>query len=109
MTEWYHGQPYYANLAPTVYSSDFAVSSGWMWLDEFNPQDNQLVFAANASAPTSFASEPPTLQEFSYNSTTEYADGTEFVSGALNTTSPGGLGERAAPEAPTRPAQARPR
>ncbi len=89
MTEWYHGAPYYANLAAVTYSTTVSVSSGWMWMDEWNPNTDAVVFGANASAPSSFASEPSTLREFSYNSTTEYADGTEFVTGALSSTSTG--------------------
>jgi hypothetical protein len=92
MTEWYHGDPYYSNLEGVVYSTSVSISSGWMWMDEFNPSNNDVIFASNASAPTSFTSEPSTLQEFSYNSTTEYANATEFISGALNSTSPGGTG-----------------
>ncbi len=92
MTEWYHGAPYYANLADVTYTTTVPVSSGWMWMDEWNPNNNALVFEANASAPSSFTSQPSTLQEFSYNFTTEYADATEFVTGMLNSTSSGGTG-----------------
>jgi len=83
MTEWYHGEPYYANLASTVYTTNLAISSGWLWMDEFNANNEEAVFAANASAPYSFTGNPSSLQEFSYNGTTEYASGTEFVSGVL--------------------------
>ena len=84
MTEWYHGAPYYANLQQTVYSSNLSISSGWMWMDEFDGNNNQLVFAANASSPSTFGTKPDQLQEFAYNGTTEYASGLEFVTGALS-------------------------
>lgn len=84
MTEWYHGAPYYTNEAPVVYSNDnFELTSGWMWMDEFDASNFQEVFASNSSAPVSFAN-PTTLQEFSYNGTTEYADAFEFITGALS-------------------------
>jgi hypothetical protein len=86
MTEWYHGAPYYANLQETVYSTNLTISSGWMWMDEFNGNNDRLVFAGNSTSPSSFTANPNQLQEFDYNGTTEYASGVEFVTGALNGT-----------------------
>ena len=83
MTEWYHGAPYYANEAEAVYSNHaVALSSAWMWMDEYNPSIPQDVFSANTSAPVSF-SNPTRLLELSFNGTTEYGDGYEFVTGSL--------------------------
>lgn len=83
MTEWYHGAPYYENEAPVVYTNhNFELTSGWMWMDEFDASTFQEVFASNTSAPVSFA-DPTSLQEFSYNDTTEYADAFELITGAL--------------------------
>jgi hypothetical protein len=84
MTEWYHGAPYYDNEAPVVYSNPlFELTSGWMWMDEFDADTFQGVFSSNTTAPVSFA-DPTVLQEFSFNGTTEYADAFEFVTGALS-------------------------
>ena len=83
MTEWYHGAPYYANEAEVVYSGRaVALSSAWMWMDEINPSTSVDTFSANTSAPVSF-SNPTRLLELSYNGTTEYGDGYEFVTGSL--------------------------
>jgi hypothetical protein len=83
MTEWYHGAPYYANEAGVTYSNpNFALSSAWMWMDEFNGNTLQAVFSANTSAPISYG-DPTKLQEFSFNGTTEYADAYEFITGSL--------------------------
>jgi len=83
MTEWYHGSPYYADEAEVIYSNPhIALSSGWMWIDEFDANTLQGIFAANTSSPVSF-SDPTQLQKFSFNGTTEYADAYEFVTGAL--------------------------
>jgi len=88
MTEWYHSAPYYANEAEVVYSNNaFALSSAWMWIDEFNPSTSQGVFFANTSAPVSF-SNPTRLLEFSFNGTTEYADAHRFVTGSLSSSTP---------------------
>ncbi len=88
MTEWYHGDPYYANEAEVIFSNpSLGVSSAWMWMDEFNPNNNGIVFSTNTSAPISYT-DPNTLQEFSFNGTTEYSDAYEFVTGALNSTAP---------------------
>ena len=82
MTEWYHGEPYYTNEDEVLYTSDSAISSGWMWMDEFNANSGQLVFASNATSLTTFSG--PQLQEFSYEGITEYSSATSFVTGALS-------------------------
>jgi hypothetical protein len=82
MTEWYHGEPYYANLQEVNYTSDVPLSSAWMWMDEFNANNGQLVFASNATALSTFGANPTQLQEFSYGNITEYADASEFITGA---------------------------
>lgn len=83
MTEWYHGLPYYADENPIVYSNPHsALTSAWMWLDEFNAGNSSLVFENSTSSAVSFTASPA-LQEFSYNGTTEFADPFEFVTGAI--------------------------
>jgi hypothetical protein len=83
MTEWYHGVPYYANEAEVIFSNpSYALSSAWMWMDEFDANNFQGIFSANTSAPVSYT-DPSKLQEFSFNGTTEYSDAYEFVTGAL--------------------------
>jgi hypothetical protein len=83
MTEWYHGVPYFANEAEVIYSnSTLALSSAWMWMDEFNVQTFQGVFSATTPGPVSYGN-PTQLQEFSFNGTTEYSDAYEFVTGSL--------------------------
>ena len=83
MTEWYHGLEYFANEAPVAYTDTGAgVSSAWMWMDEFNASNLQPIFASNTTAPVSFST-PATPQGFSFNGTTEFADATELVTGAL--------------------------
>lgn len=83
MTEWYHGVPYYANEAEVIYFNPaFALSSAWMWMDEFNAKTFQGIFSANTSTPVSYG-DPTRLQEFSFNGTTEYSDAYEFVTGSL--------------------------
>jgi hypothetical protein len=83
MTEWYHGAPYYTDEATVVYSdTHFELDSAWMWMDEFDASTFSPVFESNSMGPVSFAS-PTTLQELSYNGTTEYADAFELITGAL--------------------------
>jgi len=84
MTEWYHGLPYFANENSVVYFNPRSgLTSAWMWMDEFDASNNASVFASNTTSPVSFAN-PAALQEFSFNGTTEFADGFEFVTGALS-------------------------
>src|SRR5208283_3606580 len=35
MTEWYHANPYYGSEGQVTYSTTQALSSAWMWIDEY--------------------------------------------------------------------------
>lgn len=84
MTEWYHGLPYFTNENSVVYFNPRSdLTSAWMWMDEFDANNNATVFASNTTSPISFT-DPSALQEFSFNGTTEFADAFEFVTGALS-------------------------
>ncbi|MGA2665740.1 MAG: hypothetical protein ABSF83_12445 [Nitrososphaerales archaeon] len=84
MDEWYHGQPFYQNGRQVVFSNPgSAVSSAWMWMDEFDASNLKALFSANTPSPVSYGGDPTTLQEFSYNGTVEYGDAYEFVTGNL--------------------------
>jgi hypothetical protein len=86
MTEWYHGDPYFANGEQVTYSdSAFGLSSAWMWMDEFNSNTLQALFSSQTSSPVAYTS-PGKLQEFSYNGTDEFSDAYEFVTGNLTST-----------------------
>jgi hypothetical protein len=86
MTEWYHGDPYFANGEQVSYSdSTFGLSSAWMWMDEFNSNTLQAVFSAETGSPVAYTS-PSKLQEFSFNGTDEFSDAYEFVTGNLTST-----------------------
>ncbi len=89
MTEWYHGEPYYNNEAEVLYTTVTPITSAWMWMDEFNADNGQLVFASNATTISSYGSDPSQLQEFSYSGITEYSSAGAFVTGALSTSSSG--------------------
>ncbi len=81
MNEWYHGAPYYANGEQVIFSNPtFALSSAWMWMDEFNANTIQSLFTANTASPVTYTN-PNSLQEFSYNGTVEYSDAYEFITG----------------------------
>ncbi|MGA2663910.1 MAG: hypothetical protein ABSF83_03105 [Nitrososphaerales archaeon] len=90
MTEWYHGEPYDSNLQETVFSSSYAMSSAWVWLDEFGTNSGQAVFSANSTIPVSFTADPTQLQEFAHGNVTVYASAYEFVTGALSGSTTGG-------------------
>jgi hypothetical protein len=81
MTEWYHGAPYYSNVAQVIYTSNFSLSSAWLWMDEFNANTLQIVFATNSSTLYTFSSNPFLLQGLSYGSITEYCDAQQFITG----------------------------
>ena len=83
MTEWYHASPYYSNEGQVTYSNPQAISSAWMWMDEFNPSDLSWsgAFGVAAAGPSSYTAAPNTLQTFSTHGATEASDAYEFVTG----------------------------
>lgn len=90
MTEWYHPQEYLSNEKEVVYmESNFAISSAWMWMDEYGSNGNNDVFSNVTSSAISFTSAPMKLHEFSANGLTEYMDAYELITGAMNATAAG--------------------
>jgi hypothetical protein len=91
MTEWYHASAYYENEQSVTYSNPgFALSSAWMWIDEFevvNDNTKQSIFFGSTTSPVSYSSNPSQLQEFSSNGATEYSNAYEFVTGSLSVVS----------------------
>jgi hypothetical protein len=87
MTEWYHGAPYYSNVQEVAYSSNFSLSSVWLWMDEFNANNFQIIFASNSTGLTTFSANPTQLQGLTYGSITEYCNALEFITGPLSGTS----------------------
>jgi hypothetical protein len=82
MTEWYHVSEYYDNELSVHYSdSSFALSSAWMWIDEWNPNNGTTLFSA--SNPFSY-SNPTELQYFSSNGAAEASDAYDFITGTAN-------------------------
>ena len=88
MTEWYHPDAYLSNEQEANYSSSFALSSAWMWIDEFECSGTSCsnitdLFSASTSSPVSFA-DPTQLQEFFTHGATEFSDAYEFITGAVS-------------------------
>ena len=82
MTEWYHADPYYGNEGEVLYSDyKFALSSAWMWMDEFNVANGQLLFSSQTSTAVTYSSSPDQLHQFSSNGASEAGDAYEFVTG----------------------------
>ena len=84
MTEWYHVSPYYGSEAEVTYSdSTFALSSGYVWADEYDTSSpNSPLF--NDLQYFSFQNTHQ-LQSFSSNGANAYADATTFITGSLTT------------------------
>ena len=82
MTEWYHADPYYGNEGEVIYSDyKFALSSAWMWMDEFNVANGQLLFSSQTSTAVTYSSSPNQLHQFASNGASEAGDAYEFVTG----------------------------
>lgn len=81
MTEWYHVDSYQGNEEEVVYSANrIALSSAWMWMDEFNVAGG-LVFRDATTSPVALSSNPSQLQPFYSNGAYEAVDSYEFVTG----------------------------
>ena len=83
MTEWYHGAPYYGQEQKVIYSNpQVGLSSALMWIDEYDVQTDQSLFAS-ASSLISYSGSS-TLQSFVSHNATEYSNAHGFVTGSLN-------------------------
>jgi len=85
MTEWYHPFPFYGNESAVAYTNYGSVkTSAWMWMDEFNANNSEVLF--QAATPSLIQYTNPDQQQFlSSLGATEYSDAFEFVTGSLVT------------------------
>jgi hypothetical protein len=82
MTEWYHTNPYYGDEQEVVYFVyGSAISSAWMWIDEFNSQNLSVLFSDYTFVPYT---NPTQLQTLSSNGATVSSDAYEFITGSLS-------------------------
>lgn len=80
MTEWYHANPYYGTEEEVIYSNfTSALTSAWMWIDEWNPYTMEILFY---SIEFVNYTNPNQLQSFSSNGATESSNAYEFVTGS---------------------------
>jgi hypothetical protein len=92
MTEWYHTEVYTGTEEAVTYSeSDFALSSAWMWIDEYNPSTGLNVFQDTTPSPVDYTSNPTILHVFSSHGASEASNAHSLVTGSL------GCGEPATP------------
>lgn len=86
MTEWYHPTAFYGNVSPVRYTNpNFALTSAWMWIDEYSCSDTSCsspksLFSDSTPAPVSYFS-PSKLHEFSSNGATEYSNAYKLITG----------------------------
>jgi hypothetical protein len=86
MTEKYYVSPFYGNTQEVDYvDTSFALSSAWMWIDEFNANTSAVLFSSSTPNPVSYAN-PNKLQSFSSNGATEYSNAHQFITGVLRPT-----------------------
>jgi hypothetical protein len=80
MTEWWHPNPYYGGEARVEYvNKTSALSSGWLWADEWVPSNGSALFSDGQYV--SF-SDPAQLQNFTTHGAVEAANGYIFITGA---------------------------
>ena len=102
MTEWYHVLPYSGNEGKVTYTNTVsALSSAWLWIDEFNPASTgPPVFINQTRTPVTFANAQQ-LYLFSSNGATMYGSAHQFITGQLNAATSRVSLSPASPEAAT--------
>jgi hypothetical protein len=84
MTEWYHSFEYFGDEAPVLYSNPAVpLSSGWMWIGEFDPDNGTSLFSASTPSPVSYSNQTQ-LHYFSSNGATETSNAYSFITGTAN-------------------------
>jgi hypothetical protein len=84
MTEQYHYNPYFGNEYNVRYeNSNYALSSAWLWSDEWDTGTTSILFYAATPNPLSFALNPTLPQHFSANGTSEALTAYSLVTGSL--------------------------
>ncbi|MGH9920459.1 MAG: hypothetical protein ACRD6W_16515, partial [Nitrososphaerales archaeon] len=83
MTEWYHSAPYYGNEGEVAYTNtEVALSSAWMWIDEFESSNTEpSLFNNQTQSPVTIANEQQ-VYPFAADGATMYISAHEFVTGA---------------------------
>ena len=83
MTEQYHNNPYYGTQQKVVYSnSRTALSSGILWIDEYNVNTHTLLFGG--AKQVDFSSNPTLIQTFSLQEATVSANANIMITGSSN-------------------------
>jgi hypothetical protein len=79
MTEWWHAAPYYGGQNQTQYSDALSLkSSGWMWADEWAPDNGSSLFGVNHFASFSNAT---ALQFLGFNGCQMAANASVYLTG----------------------------
>jgi hypothetical protein len=86
MTEWYHVLPYSGNEGKVTYTNTaVALSSAWMWIDEFaSGSSGSPIFINQTKSAVTFANEQQ-IYPFSSNGATVYGSAHVFITGLLST------------------------
>jgi hypothetical protein len=83
MTEQYHSAPYYGTEQKVLYSdSNTALSSGILWIDEYNVNSLTLLFSG--SSKVDFTSDPTLLQAYSLQGARASANANNLITGSVN-------------------------
>lgn len=82
MTEWYHSAPYYGNEGQVTYTNKaVALTSAWMWIDEFKSGSTApSIFDNQTQSPVTFASDQQ-VYPFSAGGATMYISAHQFITG----------------------------
>ncbi|HUI00428.1 MAG TPA: hypothetical protein VLX56_02220 [Nitrososphaerales archaeon] len=88
MTEWYHVVPFSGNVGKVTYTdSGFALSSAWMWIDEFDTSTpNSPLFINQTQGPVQFTTTDQ-IFPFASHGITMYGSAHQFITGQINSAS----------------------
>ncbi len=96
MTEQYHSSPYFEAGSPVTYSSTWlALTSAWMWMDEFDPYNGITIFQGNTTSALPLSKDLGNY--FSSNGTAEIVSTHGLVTGLTPVTFPTATPSQAVP------------
>ncbi len=84
MTEWYHVLPYYGDMTAVTYTNRaFNLSSGWMWMDEWNPANQAWSGRWSDYVLAQYSSDPSKLQQFSSHGAVVFSNASTLITGSI--------------------------
>jgi hypothetical protein len=86
MTEWYHAVPEYRDGSKVTYSNyNFALSSAWIWMDQFDPYNPYWdgAWLTATPGPTDFTKNATQIHTFTFDGARATSNAYQFTTGTV--------------------------